>query len=203
MLALRGILRDRQRRRWPTRRFWFSSKSWPSCIKGQRRWSRKVSRKTKSDYHQECRPARGQRLFWLLSSRWCLLELGLWWCHSSWLHWMLSRSDSRPRRGSTPRNVSSTPMDSWIICVQGPMVILLSELSIQLRYVCRNTNLVQIFQYLQIQEICDCKWFNRPKYFSGTLDAILKIGRVEGIKSLWSGLSPTLGNKVESCLNLY
>jgi len=42
------------------------------------------------------------------------------------------------------------------------------------------------------QEICDCKWFNRPKYFSGTLDAILKIGRVEGIKSLWSGLSPTL-----------
>jgi len=42
------------------------------------------------------------------------------------------------------------------------------------------------------QEICDCKWFNRPKYFTGTLDAFMKISRTEGISSLWSGLSPTL-----------
>jgi len=42
------------------------------------------------------------------------------------------------------------------------------------------------------QEICDCKWFNRPKYFSGTTDALVKIARTEGISSLWSGLSPTL-----------
>jgi len=42
------------------------------------------------------------------------------------------------------------------------------------------------------QEICDCKWYNRPKYFSGTTDAFLKISRTEGISSLWSGLSPTL-----------
>jgi len=42
------------------------------------------------------------------------------------------------------------------------------------------------------QEICDCKWFNRPKYFTGTRDAFLKISRTEGIASLWSGLSPTL-----------
>merc|ERR1719412_1156057 len=42
------------------------------------------------------------------------------------------------------------------------------------------------------QEICNCKWYNRPKYFNGTLDAMLKISRVEGVKSLWSGLSPTL-----------
>jgi len=42
------------------------------------------------------------------------------------------------------------------------------------------------------QEICDCKWFNRPKYFNGTLDAMAKISRVEGVSSLWSGLSPTL-----------
>ena len=41
-------------------------------------------------------------------------------------------------------------------------------------------------------EICNCKWYNRPKYFNGTLDAIFKISRVEGIRSLWSGLSPTL-----------
>jgi len=42
------------------------------------------------------------------------------------------------------------------------------------------------------QEICDCKWFNRPKYFSGTADAFFKIARTEGVSSLWSGLSPTL-----------
>ena len=42
------------------------------------------------------------------------------------------------------------------------------------------------------EEICNCKWYNRPKYFNGTLDALLKISKVEGIGSLWSGLSPTL-----------
>ena len=42
------------------------------------------------------------------------------------------------------------------------------------------------------EEICNCKWYNRPKYFNGTLDAFFKISRVEGVSSLWSGLSPTL-----------
>jgi solute carrier family 25 protein 39/40 len=42
------------------------------------------------------------------------------------------------------------------------------------------------------EEICNCKWYNRPKYFNGTLDAFVKISKVEGISSLWSGLSPTL-----------
>ena len=42
------------------------------------------------------------------------------------------------------------------------------------------------------EEICNCKWYNRPKYFNGTFDAFLKISKVEGVGSLWSGLSPTL-----------
>lgn len=36
------------------------------------------------------------------------------------------------------------------------------------------------------------KWYKRPGHFNGTLDAFVKISRTEGIKSLWSGLPPTL-----------
>jgi len=40
----------------------------------------------------------------------------------------------------------------------------------------------------------DVKWYRRPipGHFNGTFDALLKISRNEGIKSLWSGLPPTL-----------
>lgn len=42
------------------------------------------------------------------------------------------------------------------------------------------------------EEICNCTWYNRPKYFEGTWDAFLRIRKVEGYRSLWSGLTPTL-----------
>lgn len=35
-------------------------------------------------------------------------------------------------------------------------------------------------------------WYKIPGHFSGTLDAFIKIVRHEGVKSLWSGLPPTL-----------
>ncbi|KAJ8364641.1 hypothetical protein SKAU_G00134720 [Synaphobranchus kaupii] len=35
-------------------------------------------------------------------------------------------------------------------------------------------------------------WYKTPTHFSGTLDAFVKITRNEGVKSLWSGLPPTL-----------
>lgn len=35
-------------------------------------------------------------------------------------------------------------------------------------------------------------WYERPGHFKGTLDAFVKITRVEGITALWSGLPPTL-----------
>ncbi|NXA56444.1 S2539 protein, partial [Nothocercus julius] len=35
-------------------------------------------------------------------------------------------------------------------------------------------------------------WYRAPTRFSGTLDAFVKITRHEGIRSLWSGLPPTL-----------
>ncbi|CAI5445808.1 unnamed protein product [Caenorhabditis angaria] len=37
-----------------------------------------------------------------------------------------------------------------------------------------------------------CEWYQRPGNFHGSADAFYKIAKYEGIKSLWSGLSPTL-----------
>ncbi|TRZ13740.1 hypothetical protein HGM15179_013349 [Zosterops borbonicus] len=46
-------------------------------------------------------------------------------------------------------------------------------------YVCQNGN--------------GCSaWYKAPGHFTGTLDAFVKITRNEGIRSLWSGLPPTL-----------
>ncbi|XP_029959536.1 mitochondrial glutathione transporter SLC25A40 [Salarias fasciatus] len=49
-----------------------------------------------------------------------------------------------------------------------------------------------------MDHICVCEngnskaWYKVPGRFSGTLDAFIQIVRHEGIKSLWSGLPPTL-----------
>lgn len=49
-----------------------------------------------------------------------------------------------------------------------------------------------------MDHICVCDngnskaWYKAPGHFTGTLDAFVKIIRREGIKSLWSGLPPTL-----------
>lgn len=50
-----------------------------------------------------------------------------------------------------------------------------------------------------MDHICDCSgetnsWsrMNKQMHFNGTMDAIYKISKVEGVSSLWSGLSPTL-----------
>ena len=59
-------------------------------------------------------------------------------------------------------------------------------------HLCLRTNGEPPIALHTSEEICNCKWYNRPKYFNGTLDAFIKISKVEGIGSLWSGLSPTL-----------
>ncbi|KFQ65408.1 Solute carrier family 25 member 40, partial [Phaethon lepturus] len=49
-----------------------------------------------------------------------------------------------------------------------------------------------------MDHICVCEngeskaWYKKPGHFKGTLDALVKIIQTEGIKSLWSGLPPTL-----------
>ncbi|XP_067271337.1 mitochondrial glutathione transporter SLC25A39 isoform X2 [Pseudorasbora parva] len=43
------------------------------------------------------------------------------------------------------------------------------------------------------QNMSSCSsWYKTPTHFSGTVDAFVKITRNEGIRSLWSGLPPTL-----------
>ncbi|VDO22412.1 unnamed protein product [Haemonchus placei] len=48
-----------------------------------------------------------------------------------------------------------------------------------------------------------CAWYQRPGNFSGTIDAFVKITRNEGIRSLWSGLSPTLVMAVPATVFYY
>ncbi|WKY00877.1 hypothetical protein Q1695_015136 [Nippostrongylus brasiliensis] len=48
-----------------------------------------------------------------------------------------------------------------------------------------------------------CAWYQRPGNFSGTVDAFVKITRNEGIRSLWSGLSPTLVMAVPATVFYY
>ncbi|MBN3305620.1 S2540 protein, partial [Amia calva] len=49
-----------------------------------------------------------------------------------------------------------------------------------------------------MDHLCVCEngnskaWYKAPGHFSGTLDAFIKIIQKEGIRSLWSGLPPTL-----------
>ncbi|KAM3872819.1 mitochondrial glutathione transporter SLC25A40 [Diretmus argenteus] len=49
-----------------------------------------------------------------------------------------------------------------------------------------------------MDHLCVCEngnskaWYKAPSHFNGTLDAFIKIVRHEGVKSLWSGLPPTL-----------
>lgn len=59
-------------------------------------------------------------------------------------------------------------------------------------HLCTRTNGEPVVAPHTPEEICNCKWYNRPKYFEGTVDAFVKISRTEGFTSLWSGLSPTL-----------
>ncbi|NWY72412.1 S2540 protein, partial [Erithacus rubecula] len=50
-----------------------------------------------------------------------------------------------------------------------------------------------LVDHVYVSENGDSKaWHKKPGHFKGTLDAFVKIIRIEGIKSLWSGLPPTL-----------
>uniref|UniRef100_A0A1I7YAN8 Solute carrier family 25 member 40 n=1 Tax=Steinernema glaseri TaxID=37863 RepID=A0A1I7YAN8_9BILA len=41
-----------------------------------------------------------------------------------------------------------------------------------------------------------CEWYSHPGRFNGTVDAFVKIARQEGVRSLWSGLSPTIVHSI-------
>uniref|UniRef100_A0A1B6MC48 Solute carrier family 25 member 40 n=1 Tax=Graphocephala atropunctata TaxID=36148 RepID=A0A1B6MC48_9HEMI len=64
-----------------------------------------------------------------------------------------------------------------------------------------------IFNSGLMDHVCPClggdQWYHRPSPFNGTIDAIIKISRHEGITSLWSGLGPTLVLSVPSTVLYY
>ncbi|KAF5299449.1 hypothetical protein FQR65_LT01029 [Abscondita terminalis] len=77
----------------------------------------------------------------------------------------------------------------------------LDVVKIRLQAQRRNVQKSKCFLYCNglMDHFCPCEpnsgsnqWFQRPGHFNGTIDAFLKISRIEGVSSLWSGLSPTL-----------
>ncbi|XP_046684223.1 solute carrier family 25 member 40-like [Homalodisca vitripennis] len=107
---------------------------------------------------------------------------------------VLSQSDPRFRvkpfqqmaaacTGAVMTSLIMTPLDVVKIRLQAQQMALLSK---QCFIFCNGL----------MDHVCPClggdQWYRRPSPFTGTLDAIIKISRNEGITSLWSGLSPTL-----------
>lgn len=75
-----------------------------------------------------------------------------------------------------------------------PLDVVKTRLQVQQRVLLSN----KCFLYCNglMDHLCPCgpnaAELGKATKFSGTFDAFVKIGRAEGAKSLWSGLSPTL-----------
>ncbi|KAK0084616.1 hypothetical protein PV325_006724 [Microctonus aethiopoides] len=76
-----------------------------------------------------------------------------------------------------------------------PLDVVKTRLQVQQKAMLSN----RCFLYCNglMDHLCPCngklpEWLKEDKKFNGTLDALVKIGKREGVFSLWSGLSPTL-----------
>ncbi|XP_052575729.1 probable mitochondrial glutathione transporter SLC25A40 isoform X2 [Peromyscus californicus insignis] len=110
-----------------------------------------------------------------------------------------------PETEGPPPTVQVTPLQQMIASCTGAiltslMVTPLDVIKIRLQVQNNPFPKGKCFVYSNglMDHMCVCDngskkaWYKKPGNFQGTLDAFLKILRNEGIKSLWSGLPPTL-----------
>ncbi|CAO2617582.1 Probable mitochondrial glutathione transporter SLC25A40 [Lemmus lemmus] len=110
-----------------------------------------------------------------------------------------------PETEGPPPTVQVTPLQQMIASCTGAivtslMVTPLDVVKIRLQAQKNPFPKGKCFVYSNglMDHMCVCEdgskkaWYKKPGNFQGTLDAFLKILRNEGIKSLWSGLPPTL-----------
>ncbi|XP_004739719.1 solute carrier family 25 member 40 isoform X3 [Mustela putorius furo] len=104
-----------------------------------------------------------------------------------------------------PQIIKVTPLQQMLASCSGAiltslMVTPLDVVKIRLQAQNNPFSKGKCFVYSNglMDHLCVCEeegnkaWYKKPGRFQGTLDAFLKIVRNEGIKSLWSGLPPTL-----------
>ncbi|XP_045876500.1 solute carrier family 25 member 40 isoform X3 [Meles meles] len=104
-----------------------------------------------------------------------------------------------------PQIIKVTPLQQMLASCSGAiltslMVTPLDVVKIRLQAQSNPFSKGKCFVYSNglMDHLCVCEeegskaWYKKPGRFQGTLDAFLKIVRNEGIKSLWSGLPPTL-----------
>lgn len=110
-----------------------------------------------------------------------------------------------PETEGPPPTVQVTPLQQMMASCAGAVVtsLMVTPLDVvKIRLQAQNSPFPKgkCFLYSNglMDHMCICEeeskkaWYKKPGNFHGTLDAFLKIVRNEGIKSLWSGLPPTL-----------
>ncbi|XP_028833100.1 mitochondrial glutathione transporter SLC25A40 [Denticeps clupeoides] len=117
----------------------------------------------------------------------------------------LARGEMASSSCPPPESGAITPLQQMLASCSGAVItsLFVTPLDVvKIRLQAQKTPLSKgkCFVYCNglMDHICVCEngnskpWYRAPGHFNGTVDAFVQIVRREGIKSLWSGLPPTL-----------